>query len=128
MAHAAIEVLTGWSAADKRRLLEAVRKALCVSLQVPDDDPAVQITEHEPHSMIVPPRHSNRYTMVVVTMFKGRTEATKRKLYASLADELGQVGVPSGDVQVIVHEPPVGNWSLNGIPATDADLGFNINI
>lgn len=128
MALAAVEVLAGWSASDKRRLLEAVRKALCVSLQVPDDDPAVQITEHALDSMIVPPRHSGRYTIVVVTMFKGRTEATKRRLYASLVDELGQVGVPSGDVQVMVHEPPVGNWSLNGIPATDADLGFAINI
>jgi phenylpyruvate tautomerase PptA (4-oxalocrotonate tautomerase family) len=78
--------------------------------------------------MIIPPRHSDRYTIVTITMFHGRTLDTKRRLYQNLVTELAQLGVPGDDVQVVGHEPPVENWSRAGIPASETDPGFTINI
>jgi phenylpyruvate tautomerase PptA (4-oxalocrotonate tautomerase family) len=128
MAMALIEVLAGHSDAHKRDLLEGVRRALCDSLQVPDDDPTIRLIEHAPESIIIPPRHSNRYTITTITMFHGRTLDTKRRLYQQLVAELAQLGVPAEDVQVVLHEPAVENWSRAGIPASETDPGFTINI
>jgi phenylpyruvate tautomerase PptA (4-oxalocrotonate tautomerase family) len=128
MAMALIEVLAGHSDAHKRDLLEGVRRALCDSLQVPDDDPTIRLNEHAPESIIIPPRHSNRYTITTITMFHGRTLDTKRRLYQQLVAELAQLGVPAEDVQVVLHEPAVENWSRAGIPASETDPGFTINI
>lgn len=82
MALASIEVLAGYAADDKHRLLQGVRSALVTALQVPTDDPTVRLVEHTPDSVIIPKRHSGRYTIVVVTMFAGRTLTTKRHLPA----------------------------------------------
>jgi phenylpyruvate tautomerase PptA (4-oxalocrotonate tautomerase family) len=128
MAMALIEVLAGHSDAHKRDLLEGVRRALCDSLQVPDDDPTIRLNEHAPESIIIPPRHSNRYTITTITMFHGRTLDTKRRFYQQLVAELAQLGVPAEDVQVVLHEPAVENWSRAGIPASETDPGFTINI
>jgi phenylpyruvate tautomerase PptA (4-oxalocrotonate tautomerase family) len=61
-------------------------------------------------------------------MFHRRTLDTKRRLYQQLVAELAQLGVPAEDVQVVLHEPAVENWSRAGIPASETDPGFTINI
>lgn len=78
---------------------------------------------------MIPPRHSNRYTIVSITMFEGRTETTKRSLYAQVVQQLdAAAGIPASDVQIVVYEPPLANWSIGGPPATDTDPGFDIQI
>lgn len=128
MAMAMVEVLTGHADTYKRGLLEGVRRALCESLRVPDDDPSIRLIEHQPENVIIPPRYSDRYTMVTITMFYGRSLDTKRRLYQNLVSELGRLGVPGDDVQVVLHAPAVENWSRGGIPASETDPGFTINI
>lgn len=119
MTLAVVEVLAGRGAQEKRDLLEGVRQALVTALQVPADDPIVRVIEHGPDSMLIPPRHSDRYTMVAITMYYGRSLATKKRLYQKLAAELARLGVPADDLQVVVYEPPMENWSIGGVPATD---------
>jgi phenylpyruvate tautomerase PptA (4-oxalocrotonate tautomerase family) len=128
MAMALVEVLAGHPAAAKHDYLQGVRRALCSSLRIPDDDPTIRLIEHDPSDIAVPARFSPKYTIVTITMFKGRTLDTKRRLYQSLVAELAKLGVPADDVQVILNEPPIANWSLGGIPASDVDPGFKINI
>jgi hypothetical protein len=39
------------------------------------------------------------------------------------------LGVPSSDVLIVPHEPPMENWAVNGgIPANDVDVGFKVDI
>ncbi|GAA5124168.1 tautomerase family protein [Haloechinothrix salitolerans] len=121
MALATIELLTGRGIYDKRGILEAVRRALVGALQVSEDVPTVRLVEHSPENVIIPPQHSERYVIVEVTMFKGRTDRTKRRLYKYLVAELGAFDIPASDVRIVIHEPPMENWSLDGIPATEAD-------
>lgn len=128
MALATIELLAGRSIYDKRGILEGVRRALVGALQVPEDDPAVRLVEHSPENVIIPPRHSEQYTIVEVTMFQGRTARTKRRLYKYLVAELGAFDIPASDVQIVIHEPPVENWSLDGIPATETNRDFTIEV
>lgn len=125
---AMVEILSGHPAEYKRGLLEGVRRALCESLRVPDNDPSIRLIEHRPENVIIPSQYSGLYTIVTITMFFGRTLDTKRRLYQNLFSELTRLGVPGDDVQIVVHEPAVENWSRDGIPATDTDPGFKINI
>jgi phenylpyruvate tautomerase PptA (4-oxalocrotonate tautomerase family) len=128
MAMAMVEVLAGHEDTYKRRVLEGVRCALCESLRVPHNDPSIRLIEHQPENVIIPPQYSGRYTIVTITMFYGRSLDTKRRLYQNLLTELTRLRIPDDDVQVVVHEPAVDNWSRNGVPASDTDPGFKIDI
>lgn len=128
MALASIEVLAGRGLDERRRLLRAVRQALVAALRVPVDDPTVRLMAHASDNFMIPERHSARYVLVTVTMFRGRTPETKRVLYEELVAELAKVDVPAGDVQVVLHEPPMENWSIGGTPASGEDPGFEVNI
>lgn len=129
MALATVEVLAGRAPEERRLILDGVRRALVTALKVPADDPTIRLIEHLPENLIVPPRHSDRYTIISITMFEGRTEATKRRLYAQIVHELGAAAaIPADDVQIVVYEPPLSNWSIGGPPATDTDPGFVIRV
>ncbi|MPY80378.1 MAG: tautomerase family protein [Actinophytocola sp.] len=119
MALATIELLAGRSIDDKRGILDGVRRALVGALQVPEDDPTVKLVEHASEDVIIPPRHSEQYAIVEVTMFKGRTERTKRRLYKYLVAELGAFDIPASDVQVVISNPR-GNPRTRAARRTDA--------
>ena len=131
MALARIEVLKGRTLAEKQSLVEAVRAALSEALQAPRDDPAVRLAEypHEQFLLPYPDHHSERYTLVEITMFAGRSLDTKRRLYDAIIQRLATLGVPPSDVLIVLHEPPMENWAVNGgIPASEVDVGFKVDI
>jgi phenylpyruvate tautomerase PptA (4-oxalocrotonate tautomerase family) len=131
MALARIDILEGRTPEGKRALVEAVRAALSEALKAPPEDPAVRLAEYprEQFSLPYPDRSSERYTLVEVTMFAGRSMDTKRRLYEAIVQRLVALGVPAGDVLIVLHEPPMRNWAVNGgIPASEVDVGFKVDI
>jgi len=131
MALARIEIRQGRSSEEKRALVEAVSAALSEALQAPPEDPSVRLAEYplEQFSIPYPDRHSDRYTLVEVTMFAGRSPQTKRRLYDAIVERLAALGVPANDVLIVLHEPPMENWAVDGgIPASEVDVGFKVDI
>ena len=84
MAIARIEVVGVLTPGERRDRLDAVHDAIVTALQVPSDDPTVSITEIDPGNVILPGGVGDRYTIVEITMFAGRSMETKRALYTSL--------------------------------------------
>src|SRR2546421_12785767 len=131
MALARIEMHEGRTPDEKRNIVDAVRAALSEALQAPQDDPTVRLAEYRPDhfSLPYPDRHSDRYTLIEVTMFKGRSMDTKRRLYKAIIDRLSSLGIPANDVLIVLHEPPMENWAVEGgFPANEAELGFKVDI
>jgi phenylpyruvate tautomerase PptA (4-oxalocrotonate tautomerase family) len=131
MALARIEILEGRTRREKEALVEAVRVALSEALQTPEDDPSVRLSEYprEQFSVPYPDRCSDRFTLVEVTMFAGRSMDAKRRLYDTIVRRLVALDVPASDVLIVLHEPPMENWSVSGgTPASEVDVGFQVDI
>jgi phenylpyruvate tautomerase PptA (4-oxalocrotonate tautomerase family) len=46
-----------------------------------------------------------------------------------LISELGEVGLAAEDIRIVLYEVPRENWGLKGgIPASEIDLGFKVEI
>jgi phenylpyruvate tautomerase PptA (4-oxalocrotonate tautomerase family) len=132
MALARIEVVKGRSPEEKRGLLDAVHEALVAALKVPRGDPALRIVEHDRSCFelpTVPHPVSDRYTLVEITMFSGRSIEAKRELYAQIVRRLGDLGVPATDITIVVLESPRENWGVHGgRPASEVELGFRVEV
>jgi hypothetical protein len=99
------------------------------SLRVPADDPTVIVTEHPEGTVLQPAEVGDRFTMIKVEMFAGRSLDAKRKLYNSIVDRLGDVGVPGIDVLIVLNEIPMTDWGIEGgVPACDLDVGFKVDV
>ena len=124
-----IEVLEGRSADETKSLLDAVHEALIEAFAIPDDDRTQRVVEHDRDHFEIPPGRSERYTLVEITAFPGRSVDAKRALYRAIVRNLGVVGVPADDVSIVIHEPPLENWGIRGGRSADEiDLGYRLDV
>lgn len=64
-----------------------------------------------------------------ITAFAGRTVDAKRLLYKNIIDNLKKLGIDAMDIFIVICEEPLENWGIRGgIPASDLDLGFKVDV
>lgn len=62
-------------------------------------------------------------------MFPGRSVEAKRNLYQAINKNLGDLGIESSDIFIVLKEPPLDNWGIRGgVPASEVDLGFKLDV
>ena len=124
-----VEIREGWSPTEKAGLLDAIHAAAVEALGIPDEDRTQILTEHPAEAFEIPPGKGDRFTLVEITMFAGRSLDAKRRLYRALVTNLGRLGIPPSDVLIVLHEAPLENWGIRGgTPASDVDMGFEVGI
>lgn len=126
---ARVEVCWRSTPDERRGIGIAVHAALVEALKVPADDPTVIVIERDPDVVVSPSKVRDRYTIVSVTMFVGRTPTAKRRLYASVVGGLEACGVPASDVLTVLEELPMENWGVDGgVPASETNVGFQVDV
>ncbi len=111
--------------------MEAVHEALLRAFRIPENDRHVRLLAHEPHRFAVPPDKSDpdRFTLVTIDAFAGRSIDAKRALYSEIVDRLAGLGIPRDHVSVLLREAPLENWGIRGgAAASDVDLGFDVDV
>lgn len=125
---AKIEVCRSRPPEEVAALIEAVYQAQLEALKVPKHDRQIRYVEHRPEHFPVPPGRTANYTFVEFILFPGRSLEAKRALYAGITRRFGELGIAASDIMIVLHEPPLDNWGLRGVPASEMDLGFNLKV
>jgi phenylpyruvate tautomerase PptA (4-oxalocrotonate tautomerase family) len=125
---AKIEVCRPRPAAEVQAFIEAVYQAQLEALKVPDWDRTIRYVEHKPEQFAIPPTKTENYTFVEILVFPGRSLEAKRKLYQSIVRRFGELGVAATDITIALQELPMDNWGIGGLPASEVDIGFNLNV
>lgn len=123
-----IETRKGWLGAQKRDFIEAVQAALVAGILIPEGDRCVRLVEYDEDAFIVGADKGPRYSVVEISLFTGRSIEAKRRLYAELVTRVAPFGLAPQDLKVILHEVPRENWGLRGIPGSETDLGFKVDV
>ena len=117
-----ISLVKGKDAAYRRRLGDAVHRALVEALGVPPLDRFQLLTEHEPGDLIYDSTYlgiarSADLVIVQITLSAGRSLAQKRALYRAIAANLAKaVGLRPQDAWINLVEVAKENWSFgNGV-------------
>ena len=113
----------------KRALLDAVHAALVTAFKVPDSDRNQRIIEYDPDDFEASAGKGERFTIVTIDAFAGRSLEAKRLLYQALVMGVATVGIPPNDLIVVVHDVPLESWGTRGGQAAcDIDIGFKIHV
>jgi phenylpyruvate tautomerase PptA (4-oxalocrotonate tautomerase family) len=122
-----IELAEGKDNTTLLKMRDLVLNAVVESLKLIPDDRNIRILEYKPElfQMKAP------YEIIIeVTMFSGRSKATKKKLYKLLVDSLfDNLKIERNKIFIVINEQPMENWGVRGgIPADEVQLGFDVNI
>ena len=126
---ARIEVRKSWPAEKQQFLIQALHAAMLEALKIPERDKQIRFVEHRPEHFAVPPEVTENYTLVELSMFPGRSLEAKRNLYQGIVTRFGEIGIEPNDIFIVLNEVPRENWGIRGgVPASEVDLGFKINV
>jgi phenylpyruvate tautomerase PptA (4-oxalocrotonate tautomerase family) len=126
---AAIEIRRKYSPEEEAALIAAVQDAMTLALKVPHWTTSIRLFVHEPHRFTGPPDKGDRYTLVTIDCFVGRSLETKRAFYQAIVQNLGLCGVPADHLKVLLREAPRENWAIRGgLPASEVKLEYDVEI
>lgn len=111
-----IEIIKGKSLEYKKTVLDAVHVALENAIQIENWDRFQRLYEIEGDLFERSKNKTDKFTMIEITMFPGRTKEQKSKLYKEIVKELNErLGIEPTDVFIVINEPANENWGLAGI-------------
>jgi len=112
-----ISLRAGKPEAYRQAIFDGLYRAMRETLNVPDDDQFMTITEHDAANF----RYGNAYGVarsadvvyIQITVFNTRTAEQKKALFRRTAELLGEnPGIRPEDVFVVVLDTPKENWSV----------------
>lgn len=123
-----IEVRYQYTPAEECGIIDAVHSATIEGLKIPEWDKTIRLVVHPPHRFTSDPKKGERFTLISIDLFAGRSLETKKRLYSALVRNLAAFNIPADHVKVLLRESPEENWGLRGVPASEIDIGFEIKV
>ena len=121
-----ISLLKGRSPELRRRIGDAIHRAMVETINVPQHDRFQLLTEHVAGDLVYDSEYlgiarTNEIVIVQITLNLGRTLAQKRALFRRVADNLAALGLRREDVLINLVEVAKENWSFGLGEASYAD-------
>lgn len=110
-----IEIIKGKDIIYKKTLLEAVHVGLVNAIQIEDWDRFQRLYEIDEELFERSESKTDKFTIIEITMFPGRTKEQKARVYEEIVKELYQrLQIEATDIFIVIQEPPNENWGLAG--------------
>jgi 4-oxalocrotonate tautomerase len=113
-----IDVLQGYSLAERKTIGDCVQRAMTETLDVPERDRFQIISEHEANGFdfnrsYLDIDRSDRFVLVQVTLSAGRSTEAKQAFYARLAELLAEaIALRGEDLAIAMVENERPDWSF----------------
>ena len=108
-------------------LIETTMECVQDILKLPNSDRNIRVMEYENGMFFTKAPYR---ILIEISMFSGRTNETKKKLFQKIVTELSsELGLKKEEIFILINEQAKENWGIRGgIPANEIDLGFNVEI
>ncbi|MCT7957256.1 tautomerase family protein [Laspinema palackyanum] len=114
--------------AESRNLIsDVIHSCVVDALALPQDKRFHRFLPLEKGDFIYPSDRSEKYVIIEVSMFEGRTVETKKKLIYLLFSRLSvQVGIRPVDLEITITETPKHNWGIRGVAGDELNLDYKV--
>jgi phenylpyruvate tautomerase PptA (4-oxalocrotonate tautomerase family) len=113
----------------KQRLSETIHACVVEALALPIEKRFHRFLLLAADDFTFPADRSSRYIIIEISMFAGRSMATKKRLIGLLFARLHQdLGFASNDVEITITETPRANWGIRGQPGDELGLNYKVNV
>jgi phenylpyruvate tautomerase PptA (4-oxalocrotonate tautomerase family) len=99
------------------------------TLQYPKDKRAHRFFLMDDDDMFAPAGRTNRYTILEISMFEGRSVQTKKALLRLLMERIHhECGITPLDLEITITETPKHNWAFRGLPGDEHHLDYTVEV
>ena len=113
----------------KRKLSDVIHACVVEAFAYPQDKRAHRFFPLDAEDFFYPAGRSERYTIIEISMFEGRSVAAKKQLMRLLFTKAEQeLGISPNDIELTISETPKHNWAFRGLPGDEHVLGYKVDV
>ena len=113
----------------KRQLSDIIHSSVMEAFEYPADKRAHRFFPLEEEDFFYPRGRSERYLIIELSMFEGRSVAAKKQLMRLLFERTErELGLAPMDLELTISETPKHNWAFRGLPGDEHVLGYKVEV
>jgi len=115
---------------EKRTAISSsIHKAVMSALEYPPEKKFHRFISLENEEFIYPDDRSEKYIIIEISMFEGRTTEAKKILIRELYSNIGsQAGIDAQNIEITIFETPKENWGIRGMPGDELTLNYKVEV
>jgi phenylpyruvate tautomerase PptA (4-oxalocrotonate tautomerase family) len=113
----------------KAKLSDVIHSCVVEALQYPKDKRAHRFFSLDASDFYFPVGRTERYTIIEISMFEGRSVEAKKILIQLLFERIQkEFEISLQDIEVTITETPKHNWGIRGLPGDEVGLNYKVEI
>ena len=113
----------------RERLSDAIHACVVEALAYPLNKRAHRFFHLEREDFYAPAGRSDRYTIVEISLFEGRTVEAKKRLIHLLFERVErECGIAPLDLEIALTETPRHNWGIRGAVGDELALDYAVEV
>ena len=129
MAQVKIYALAASLAGQREQLSRVIHSCLIDAFALPPEKRFQRFFPLAAEDFLYPEGRSERYTILEIQLFEGRSEETKKRLIRLLFGRFAaELGYDARDLEVNLIETPRANWGIRGVPGDELPLPYEVEV
>jgi phenylpyruvate tautomerase PptA (4-oxalocrotonate tautomerase family) len=129
MAQVKVYGLRSSLAAIRAELSDAIHESLMEAFALPREKRFQRFFPLEREDFSFPSDRSDKYTIVEISVFEGRTAEAKKRLINTLFSRVqARANVSPQDLEITIYETPRSNWGIRGKPGDELALDYKVDV
>jgi 4-oxalocrotonate tautomerase family enzyme len=113
----------------KSHLSDVIHSCVVDALSFPKDKRAHRFFPLEVEDFYYPTGRTDRYTIIEISMFEGRSIEAKKQLIHLLFERIQQaLNIRPEDIEVTITETPKHNWGFRGQTGDEISLNYKVEV
>ncbi|MXY42592.1 MAG: tautomerase family protein [Dehalococcoidia bacterium] len=113
----------------RQELSETIHSCVVDALGFPSEKRFHRFFPLDREDFLFPPDRSDRYTIIEISMFEGRSQESKGTLIRMLYERIGRnLGISAQDIEITIVESPMQNWGIRGMVGDELNLSYRVDV
>jgi phenylpyruvate tautomerase PptA (4-oxalocrotonate tautomerase family) len=113
----------------KRELSDVIHSCVVDALAFPEGKRAHRFFPLDRSDFFYPTGRSERYTIIEISLFEGRTIESKKRLIRLLFERVqAALAIAPSDLEITLTETPRHNWGFRGLPGDEIGLDYKVDV
>ena len=113
----------------KNALSDAIHAAIMETLAYPAEKRFHRFIGLDKDDFIYPADRSDRYVIIEISMFEGRSVEAKKALIRALYKRIPEAtGITPQDIEITLFETPRHAWGVRGLPGDEVSLNYKVEV
>ena len=110
-------------------LSDAIHAAVAEAFRYPPEKRFHRFIHLDDGDFVFPADRSDRYTVIEISVFEGRSAEAKKALVRALYERIATAaGIPPRDVEITIFETPRHAWGIRGLPGDELGLDYKVEV